>query len=149
MNLTKHFTLEECYKSSTALRLGIDNIPPENLIPNIKRLCEKILEPIREFYNIPFSPNSVYRCSELNIAIGGALKSDHMQGNAADIEIFGISNYDLAVWVKNHLEFNQLILECYTMGDPSSGWVHVSFTDNNKNEILTFTKGQYISGLNI
>jgi len=149
MMLSEHFTLEECYKSQIAIRKGIDNTPPENLIPNLKRLCEKILEPIRNFYNIPFSPNSVYRCRALNAMVGGAEESAHMDADAADIEIPTISNYDLAVWVRNHLEFDQLILECYTLGDPDSGWVHVSYTDSNRNKVLTYTKGQYISGLAI
>jgi len=147
MTLTTHFTLEECYKSQMALRKGIDNVPPESYIPNIQRVCEKILEPIRTFYNIPFSPNSVYRCADLNFEIGGSPTSDHVQGDATDLEIPTINNYDLALWIKNHLEFNQLILECYTLGEPTSGWVHASFCNKNKNEALTFTKGQYISGL--
>jgi zinc D-Ala-D-Ala carboxypeptidase len=147
MNLTTHFTLEECCKSQIALRKGINNVPPAPYIPNIQRLCGKILEPIREFYGIPFSPNSVYRSHKLNLEIGGSETSDHLQGDAADIEIPTINNYDLALWIKNHLEFNQLILECYTLGDPTSGWVHISFCNKNKNEVLTFTKGQYISGL--
>ncbi|MCK9282405.1 MAG: D-Ala-D-Ala carboxypeptidase family metallohydrolase [Melioribacteraceae bacterium] len=146
--LSEHFTLEECYASNVALRKGINNKPPQPYIPNIERLCQKVLEPIRNFYNIPFRPNSVYRSAELNREIGGSTESDHVQGNAADIEIPTVSNYDLAIWIKNHLEFNQLILECYTLGNPSSGWVHVSYCNKNKNEVLTFTKGQYIAGLN-
>lgn len=147
MRLSEHFTLQELCRSDKAAAQGISNIPSVDTIAKLKILCDKILEPIREFFNIPFSPNSGYRSPEVNELVGGSKKSSHMKGEAADIEIPGVSNYNLATWIKNHLDFDQLILENYEIGNPSSGWVHVSYTNKNRNQTLTYTGGQYISGL--
>lgn len=149
--LSEHFSLWECIRSETAARHGIDNMPPEEYIPKLKFVCEHILEPPRNFYNIPFRPNSVYRCPALNAAIpGSSPTSQHMKAEAVDFEIPTINNFELAEWCKNHLNFDQLILECYIVGRTNSGWVHVSTKINpeeNRHQVLTFTDGQYISGL--
>ena len=114
MKLSKHFSLEELCKSQTATRLGIDNLAKdENVITNLKIICENILEPIRENYGIPFSPNSAYRSPKLNNAVGSSHKSQHLKGQAVDIEIPSIDNYELAQWIRNNLDFDQLILEFY------------------------------------
>jgi zinc D-Ala-D-Ala carboxypeptidase len=131
--LSPHFRLNELTKSDTALRLGIANIPNAEAVANLKALCEHVLEPIRNAFNIPFAPNSGYRGPELNRAIGGAPTSQHMSGHAADIEIPGVRNDVLAQWIRDNLEFDQLILEFYTPGDPTSGWVHVSYKANGAN----------------
>ena len=147
MKLTKHFSLEELCKSQTAIRLGIDNLAKdENVIINLKTICENILEPIRENYGIPFSPNSGYRSPKLNNAVGSSHKSQHLKGQAVDIEIPSIDNYDLAQWIRNNLNFDQLILEFYN-GQPSSGWVHVSFAEENRKQLLTFNGKDWNSGL--
>ena len=136
MKLSKHFSLEELCKSQTATRLGIDNLAKdENVITNLKKICENILEPIRENYGIPFSPNSAYRSPKLNNAVGSSHKSQHLKGQAVDIEIPSIDNYQLAQWIRNNLDFDQLILEFYN-GESSSGWVHVSLCDDNRKQIL-------------
>jgi hypothetical protein len=149
--LSKHFSLWECIRSETANRYNIDNMPPIEYIPKLKILCEKILEPPRLYFNTPFRPNSVYRCIELNRKIGSKDTSQHIKAEAVDFEIPGINNYDLAVWMKNHINsFDQIILECYKIGQPNSGWVHVSYKEDenkNRNNVLTYTGGQYISGL--
>lgn len=146
--LSKHFTLIECIRSEEATRRGIDNTPPEEYIPKLEIVCNKILEPPREFYGIPFRPNSVYRNEIINHLVGGSKTSQHMKAEAADFEIPTISNYDLAVWCKNHMEFDQLILECYIPGQVNSGWVHMSYKESvNRNQVLTFTGKQYIGGL--
>jgi hypothetical protein len=149
MQLSKNFTLHELTRSQTASRLGINNDPPNELIPSLKRICDKLLEPPREFYNIPFSPTSGYRCLELNRAVGSKDTSQHVKGEAVDFDIPGIDNYELAMWLKNHIEeFDQLILEYYTIGEPNSGWIHMSVKEKeNRRNTLTCTKGQYISGL--
>tara|TARA_R100001015_G_C4562313_1_gene121937 strand:+ start:303 stop:752 length:450 start_codon:yes stop_codon:yes gene_type:complete len=147
MKLSKHFSLQELCKSQTAVRLGIDNLAKdENVITNLKTICENILEPIRENYGIPFSPNSAYRSPKLNNAVGSSQKSQHLKGQAVDIEIPSIDNYELAQWIRNNLKFDQLILEFYN-GEPSSGWVHVSFADENRNQLLTFNGKDWNSGL--
>ncbi len=148
--LSEHFTLGELIRSETAERKEIDNMPPAELIPKLKRLCDEILEPVRNHYSIPFRPNSGYRSPILNREIGGSLKSQHCHAEAVDIEIASISNYDLAVWVKDNLSFDQLILENYRPGVPNSGWVHVSLKeeqDDNRLAVLTYSNRRYEAGL--
>lgn len=148
--LSSHFTLGELIKSETAERKGIDNMPPEHLILKLKRLCIEVLEPIRVHYNKPFRPNSGYRSPELNTEVGGASSSQHCKAEAVDIEIPGISNYELAVWVKDNLNFDQVILECYRQGEPNSGWVHISLKDEgdiNRAIALTYSNRVYSEGL--
>lgn len=149
-NLSDHFTLGELIKSETAERKGINNFPPEPLLPKLKRLCIEVLEPIRVHYGKAFRPNSGYRSPELNAEIGGSPTSQHCKAEAVDIEIAGISNYDLAVWVKDNLIFDQLILECYQRGQPSSGWVHISLKnegETNRKKVLTYSNGKYLKDL--
>ena len=112
----------------------------------LKTICENILEPIRENYGIPFSPNSGYRSPKLNNALGSSHKSQHLKGQAVDIEIPSIDNYELAQWIRNNLNFDQLILEFYN-GEPSSGWVHISFAEENRKQLLTFNGKDWNSGL--
>ena len=148
--LSEHFTLGELMRSDTADRKGIDNTPPDHLIPKLKRLCTEILEPIRANYRKPFRPNSGYRSIELNKAIGGSSKSQHCRGEAVDVEIPGVSNYELALWITNNLEFDQVILECYRPGEPSSGWVHISLKEEseiNRSIVLTYSNRAYTEGL--
>jgi len=148
--LSAHFTLGELIKSETAERKGIDNTPPDHLLPKLQRLCKELLEPIRMHYGKPFRPNSGYRSPELNKEIGGSATSQHCKAEAVDIEIAGISNYDLAVWINDNLEFDQVILECYHSGEPNSGWVHVSLKDKgkiNRAIALTYSNRTYSEGL--
>ena len=139
LRLSPHFTLREALKSQTASRFNIDNTPPLVLIPAMMRVCDHILEPIRAHFGIPYSPGSFYRSPALNKAVGSTNpESQHTKGEAVDTELPGIANYDLAKWVSENLDFDQLILECYTPGDPSSGWVHISYVGpaQNRGEIL-------------
>ena len=152
MNLTKNFTLEEMIKSETALRHGMDNTPGENEIGNLKLLCEKVLQPVRDHFGKGVKVNSGFRHPDVNAKVGGSRTSDHTRGQAADIEIPGVPNAELAEWIKDNLEFRQLILEFYTPGVPDSGWVHVSYVaEDNKKEVLTATrqdgKTVYLPGL--
>ena len=141
MNLSANFTLKELTKSDTATRLGLDNTPDEETIENLKLLCEKVLQPVREHFGKPVTINSGYRSPESNAAVGGSKTSDHCLGRAADIEIPGVPNADLAQWIMDNLEYTQLILEFYTPGIPDSGWVHVSYDpDNLKKQELTAMK---------
>ena len=141
MNLSANFTLKELTKSDTATRLGLDNTPDDEALENLKTLCEMVLQPVREHYGKSVSVNSAYRSPESNAAVGGSKTSDHCKGMAADIEIVGVANADLAQWIMDNLEYTQLILEFYTPGIPDSGWVHVSYDPNNlKKQELTATK---------
>jgi hypothetical protein len=138
MKLSEHFSLEEMTKSQTGSRKGIDNTPGEKEIQNLKLLCQNVLEKIRIHFGRPVNVNSGYRGPALNKAIGGAKKSQHLTGQAADIEIAGIDNKILFCWIKDNLEFDQLILEYYKPGVPDSGWVHVSWnSEGNRKQVIT------------
>jgi zinc D-Ala-D-Ala carboxypeptidase len=152
MNLTKNFTLEEMTKSETALRYDIDNTPNEQEISAMKLLAEKVLQPVRDHFGKGVKVNSGFRNQDVNQKVGGSRNSDHTRGQACDIEIPGIPNAELAEWIKDNLQFNQLILEFYTPGVPDSGWVHVSYIpEDNKKQVLTATKKDgktvYLPGL--
>jgi len=152
MNLSANFTLKELTKSDTATRLGIDNTPDDATIENLKLLCEMVLQPVREHFGKLVTVNSGYRSPESNAAVGGSKTSDHCKGQAADIEIDGLPNPELAQWIMDNLDYTQLILEFYTQGQPNSGWVHVSYDPNNlKKQELTAVKvagkTTYLNGL--
>jgi len=150
--ISPHFTLEELVHSDFALRNGIDNSTTDPaIIDALRSLALSILEPIRAHYGFAFSPTSGYRCPEVNKATGGATNSQHMRGQVADIVLPGISRLALAQWIERSLDFDQLILERYTPGDPNSGWVHCSYRSaaENRKESLTYPPGAhgYLPGL--
>ena len=132
--LTEHFTLEELIVSPTAKRLGLPNTPSPEHIANMKYVCEKILEPVRAHFGKPVQINSSYRSPAVNKAVGGSATSQHSNGEAVDFEIPGIPNKQLADWVADNLEFDQVILEFYNAKDgANSGWVHASIKRNGQN----------------
>lgn len=150
--LTKNFSLAEMVKSETALRHGIDNHPGPDELNNLLQLCANVLQPIRDHFQKGVKVNSGYRSPDVNAKVGGSRTSDHCRGMAADIEIPGLANADLARWIKDNLSYTQLILEFYTPGVPDSGWVHVSYDPSNlKKQDLTATrrdgKTVYLPGL--
>ena len=152
MNLSANFTLKELTDSDTAKKKGLDNTPTLQVIENLTVLAEKILQPVRDHYGKSVKINSGYRSPEVNASVGGSKTSDHCKGQAADIEINGVANGDLAEWVSKNLKFTQVILEFYTQGIPDSGWVHVSYDPNNlKCQVLTAVKQDgktvYLPGL--
>jgi len=143
--LSENFTLGELCKSQTAIRNNINNIPEDKIIiENLVKLSVNIIQPIRNFFSIPFSPNSGYRSEELNKVIGGSNKSQHCKGQAVDIEVPRVSNLRLAEWIHNNLTYDQLILEFYKENEPTSGWVHVSFNeDKNRKKYLLYDGKKY------
>lgn len=148
MRLTDHFTLSEATRSQIAARQGIDNTPPPHIIPVLQATALHILEPPRVHFGIPFSPSSFYRCLALNRALPSNDGSQHVKGEAADYEIPGLSNLELAKWCAEHLEFDQLILEFHIPGDPNSGWVHGSWRpEGRRGEVLTYSGGHFMRGL--
>ena len=139
-------------KSETALRHDLDNTPSQDVISNLQALAVNVLQPIRDHYGKGVKVNSGFRHPEVNARVGGSRTSDHCRGMAADIEIPGVSNAELAEWIKANLPFTQVILEFYTQGIPDSGWVHVSYDPANlKKQALTAVKQDgktvYLSGL--
>lgn len=149
MKLGNYFWLSEMTRSQTALRRGIDNTPNEKQIENLRDLVYYILDPIREEFKLPVTVNSGFRCQELNAALGSKKTSQHTEGKAADIEIVNIDNLLLAKWIRDNMNFDQLILEFHTIGDPRSGWVHVSWEseENNRRQVLTINKDGVKVGL--
>lgn len=141
MNLTQNFTLHEMTKSETALRYNMANDPSSSEIENLRILCENILQKVRDYYGMGVKVNSGFRHPLVNSKVGGSPTSSHCKGQAADIEIPGIPNHEVAQWIADNCEFTQCILEFYTLGIPDSGWVHVSYDPNNlKKQVLTATK---------
>jgi hypothetical protein len=152
MNLTKNFTLSELTKSETALRHDMDNSPDQASISNLQALAVHVLQPVRDHFDRGVKVNSGFRHPDVNAKVGGSKTSDHCKGMAADIEIPGIPNAELAEWIRSNLPFTQVILEFYTQGVPDSGWVHVSYDPANlKKQALTAVKQDgrtvYLQGL--
>lgn len=141
MELSKNFTLNELIKSQEATRLGIDNTPNEEQIKNLKILCENILQPLRDYYGMPLSISSGYRSAALCEAIGSSAKSQHTKGQAADFEIFGIPNKEIADFIVENFDYDQCILEFWNENEPNSGWVHCSYSLNaNRKQYLKAEK---------
>lgn len=151
--LTNNFSLHEMIKSETAMRRDMDNTPhSDEVVQNLTILCEQVLQPLRDVYGVGIKVNSGYRSPDVNAAVGGSRTSDHCKGQAADIEIPGVANADLAQYIADNFDYTQLILEFYTQGVPDSGWVHVSYDSNNlKKQVMTAVKQNgktvYLSGI--
>jgi D-alanyl-D-alanine dipeptidase len=140
VRLSTNFTLQEFTKSQTAIRQGLDNTPSTLHLHSAKLLFGNVVQPVRDNFGVTVI-NSGYRGPKLNEAVGGSSRSQHCKGEAVDIECPGTANYDVANWIKENLEFDQLILEFYTPGIPDSGWVHVSYkAEGNRKSVLTAMK---------
>jgi len=142
MQLSKHLSLAEMTRSESAKRLGINNMPTPEHIENIKKLAEKVFEPIREHFGVPIIITSGYRSQALNAAVGGAMSSQHSKGEAIDIDMDNttITNKQIFDYIKDHLQFDQLIAEFPKNSSPE--WIHVSYASSNKqrNQILVAKK---------
>ena len=136
--ISKHISDREGVYSTTATRRGINNIPDKEHLDNMKLLAEKIFEPLRKWVGGPIRINSFYRGPELNKAIGGSSKSQHCKGQAMDIDDNGChkTNAEMYAWIKDNVEFDQMIWE---FGDDENpNWVHVSYVspEENRNRCL-------------
>ena len=141
MRLSKNFSLKELIKSETATRKNINNNPNEDNIENLQRLCDHVLQPVRDHFGKVVSVSSGFRSPELCVEIGSSVNSQHASGQAADFEIYGLSNKTLADWIHDNLDFDQLILEYHKKEEPNSGWVHCSYKngdDNRKEYLIAF-----------
>tara|TARA_R110002126_G_scaffold57582_8_gene152443 strand:- start:242 stop:703 length:462 start_codon:yes stop_codon:yes gene_type:complete len=131
--ISKHITYKEAVRSNTALRLNINNIPNDYEISNMVGIANHVFEPLREYVGGPIKINSMFRSEALNRAIGGSSRSQHCQGRAIDLDdTFGHkTNAEMFNYIKNNLNFDQLIWE---FGDDTNpNWVHVSFVSNDEN----------------
>lgn len=127
--LSEHFSLGEFVRSSTAQRMGIDNTPDAEAIENLRNLCAKVLEPLREHLGQPVVITSGFRSKRLNEAVGGVKNSQHLRGEAADLMVEGEKQArDWIRWMMDFLEFDQLILE----KKGKKVWVHVSLKRNRQ-----------------
>ena len=131
--ISKHISYKEGVYSVTAIRKGIDNEPNEEQLSNMKLVAEKIFEPVRTHFKVPIKVNSFFRSPDLNRAIGGSTKSQHCKGQAIDIDdTYGkIKNSDIYWWIKENLDFDQMIWEFGNNDNPD--WVHVSYVSPDKN----------------
>ncbi len=142
--ISEHFSLWELTRSAIALRHGIQNIPAAHEIERLRLLAKHILEPVRQNFAVPFSPSSGFRAPEVNRLAGSKPTSQHILGQAADFEVPTIENRALADWIKDNLDFDQLILEFHQPDDPKSGWVHCSYrTHDNRKHCLIFDGRNY------
>ena len=131
--ISKNISIKEGVYSNTAIRRGIDNVPNEKQLSNMKILAEKVFQPLREWVGKPIKINSFFRSPELNTAIGGSSKSQHCKGQAIDIDdTFGYkTNAEMYHWIKDNLEFDQMIWE---FGDDKNpNWVHISYVSKSEN----------------
>jgi zinc D-Ala-D-Ala carboxypeptidase len=144
MQISKHLSLAEVSRSETAKRRGINNTPSGEHLENFKKLAENIFEPIREHFGVPIHISSGYRSKELNAAIGGSATSQHCSGEAIDIDMdgsaSGITNAQVFNFIKDNLNFDQLIWEFGSSTNPD--WVHVSYetTGKQRKQILKAVK---------
>lgn len=139
MKLSKNFTYEELIASTTASNKGIDNTPTEDQVAQLKLLCEKVLQPIRDKYNHPIIITSGFRCKALNKAVGGSNTSQHMMGQAADIKCTATTkaylfNLILSMIKSGEIKVGQLIWEYGTKKEPN--WIHISLPYSKVNNIL-------------
>ena len=143
MKLSNNFSLNELTRSQTAERKGIDNTPSAEHQENLKSLCTNVLQRVRDHFGQVVTISSGYRSPELCVAIGSKTTSQHAKGEAADFEIFGVSNKELADWIHYNTQYDQLILEYWKESDPNSGWVHCSYSQGkNRRQYLRAYKDE-------
>ena len=126
----KYFTIKELCKSDTAEKNGIDNTPSDEIIENLNALIDNVLDPLRTWYSNPIYVNSGYRCPELNTAVGGVSNSQHLKGEAADIDVYNKSNNQkIFEYIRDNLTYDQLLWE------NNGAWIHVSFRADGNNRM--------------
>ena len=135
MQLSKNFSLVELTKSQTAERKGIPNDPSPDHIENLRLLCERVLQPVRDHFNHTVTISSRYRNEILSQKIGSSSSSQHCKGEAADFEIYGTPNNEIFNWIKGNLLYDQMILEFWNEDEPNSGWLHVSYNPESSENI--------------
>jgi hypothetical protein len=134
MKISEHISYKEATRSVTAMRLGIDNTPNEYQLQNMEIIAKNVFEPLRKAVGGAIKINSFFRCEDLNKAIGGSSKSQHCQGRAIDVDDnYGhMSNNDMYKYIKENLDFDQLIFE-FPDENGNASWIHVSYVDADSN----------------
>ena len=140
--MSQTFSIRELTYSDTAIRLGIDNTPTDEILINLQNVVQFILEPISNNFNSQIVITSGYRSPALCQAIGSSVTSQHTKGESVDFEILGIANKEVSDWIVNHLDFDQCILEFWKPEEANSGWVHCSYkSSGNRKQYLRAYKG--------
>lgn len=143
MEISKHITYREATRSNTAIKRGIKNQPNEKQLAAMVLLAEKVFEPVRVYFGKPIRINSFFRSAKLNTIIGGSGRSQHCKGEAVDLDgLNGLTNSEIFHYIKDNLEFDQMIWEFGTSKEPD--WVHVSYTNakpNRKQVLKASRKG--------
>jgi len=137
MRISKHISYKEATRSNTAIRFGILNHPSQKVLDVMRLTSNKIFEPLRRHFGVPIYISSFYRSWLLNKKLGGSINSGHPLGEAIDLDdiLGGVTNSDMFYWIKNNLEFDQLIWEYGDDDEPK--WIHVSYRlNNNRNQVL-------------
>jgi len=148
MNLSKNLTLSEVTKSNTAINFGIKNEPNAEQLENLKTIANEVFQKIRDHFDVPIKISSGFRSEALNKKVGGSKTSDHCKGCALDIDMDGstfasyVANWEIFNYIRNRLEFRQLIWEFGDANNPD--WVHVSYVkgDNKKEVLRAIKKGK-------
>lgn len=154
LQLSENFTAAELCASTIAEAEGINNLPTIQQLLNITVVTRMCLQPVRTRLKVAIPKysgiSSGFRCLALNERVGSLATSDHLDGNAIDFQVPGISNLQVAEWMRENLKFDQLILEKHGDGKaPNAGWIHVSYRspETNRNQVLTYDGKQYKRGL--
>lgn len=134
--LSKNLSLAEVLTSQTAIRRGIRNVPSAQAIANLEYIAEHVFQKIRDHFGVPIRVSSGYRSPELNVAVGGSHRSQHTTGQALDLQgTNGVTNAEIFEYIKDHLDFDQLIWEYGDQQEPA--WVHVSYRyQNNRKQVF-------------
>jgi zinc D-Ala-D-Ala carboxypeptidase len=139
-DISEHITYSEATVSQTAIRKGIKNIPNAQELSRMQYVATEIFDKVRDHFNVPIRVSSFFRCKELNAAIGGSKTSQHMTGEAIDMQATGkLTNAQIYNYIKDNFEFDQLIWEFGTDKEPA--WVHVSLRKIGKNRKQAFKIG--------
>ena len=138
LKISKHISYKEAVHSATAKRRGIENTPNQEQLDNMYKVADFIFEPLRMYVGGAIKITSFFRSQDLNKAIGGSTKSQHCKGQAIDIDdVFGYkTNYEMFEYIRESLDFDQLIYEFGTNDNPD--WIHVSYVSKkeNRNRVL-------------
>jgi len=137
MRISKHISYREATRSNTAARLGIPNHPSQKVLDVMRLTSNKIFEPLRRHFGVPIYVSSFFRSWRLNTKLGGSISSSHPLGEAIDLDdvLGGVTNSEMFYWIKNNLEFDQLIWEYGDDYEPQ--WIHVSYRKgSNRNQVL-------------
>ena len=142
MKISSNISYREATHSNTAIRNGIENKPNDIQLQKMIDVATYVFEPLRAYFHKPIRINSFFRCLELNKAVGGASKSQHINGEAIDMDaLHGVSNAQLFNYIKDNLDFDKLIWEYGTDKEPD--WVHVSYRKgNNRKQVYKAVKGK-------